>query len=167
MTIIYKYAAQAFVIVMLIAYAGFFGYEKGRKIERVEWIEQNAKYQAAANAEKEKREAEIKKERVAYEENFMRVLNERQRLQADLNQRMHELRSGGLWIKSSSCPGSGRVSGETESSGGDDRPSGQGKIRLPRETERGVLEIGQDAAELVNKYNTLRGICLPLVEVID
>lgn len=167
MTIIYKYMAYALVIVMLIVYAGFFGYEKGRGIERAEWIEHNAEYEAAANAEKEKREAEIKKERTAYEENFMRVLNERERLQANLNQRMHELRTGGLWIKSSSCPGSSPMPGKTKSASGNDSAIGPGKIRLPRETEQDVLAIGQDAAELVNKYNALRGICLPLVEVID
>lgn len=168
MTIIYKYLAYAFVIAMVIGGAGFFGYEKGRKIERVEWMLERDKQEAKSATMKEAAEAEIKKEKAAYEANFMRVINERQRLQADYNQRMHELATGGLWVESSkTCTGKSGLSGKAEGASGNDSSAGQGKVRLPQETERGVLEIGQDAAELVNKYNTLRGICLPLVEVID
>lgn len=168
MTIIYKYMAYVLVIVMLIAYAGFFGYEKGREIERVEWLAERDKQEAKSAAMKEAAEAEIKKEKAAYEANFMRVINEKQRLQADLNKRMHELAASGLWVESSkTCTGKSGLSGKAEGASGNDSSSGQGKVRLPEETERGVLEIGQDAAELVNRYNTLRGICLPLVEVID
>lgn len=160
--------AKYIVIVLVLCGLVFTIHSSGRKVERAQCQQEQQDF--SARAEQLRRQAEVERieEKRAYDENLMRLINDKQKAQADLNQRMHELATGGLWINASTtCSSGDRMPGKTENTRVDDRAAGPDKIRLPRKVEGNLLAIGYDAAELVDKYNDLRELCLPLVDVVD
>lgn len=142
-------------------------YDSGKQAERAKCLQLQKDFSDRAEELRQKQTARRIEEKRVYETNLMRLINEKQKLQADLNQRMHELTTGGLWIDAKACSSRDSLPGKTKNSSIDDRTAGPEKIRLPGKTERSLLAIGYDAAELVDKYNDLRELCLPLVEVVD
>lgn len=164
------YVSLAKYIVVVLVLCGLVStiHNSGRKVERAQCLQAQQEFSAQAEQLRRQAEAERIKEKRAYDENLMRIINDKQKAQADLNQRMHELATGGLWINASTtCSSDDRMPGKTENTRINDRAAGPDKIRLPRKVEGNLFAIGYDAAELVDKYNDLRELCLPLVNVVD
>lgn len=156
------------IVVLIASFLVYKIHDSGRQAERTHCL--NEWNEFIAQSEQSRRNAEDArlKEKRANELNLMRVINENQKLQADLNRRHHELVTGGLWLDASkACAGRGSLPGKTQSASIADRTAGPDKIRLPAENEGRLLSIAYDAQELVGRYNDLRNICLPLVFVAD
>lgn len=99
----------------------------------------------------------------SYQKSFAEAIQYRDNELADLRHNLN--RSERLYItaKSRQCDGSA-VPTKTESAGQPDRA---GRVELSTDDAGALWGIAEQAQSVVIKYNALRNICLPLVEVIN
>lgn len=158
-----KYVAIAILTVMVLAYV----YNAGKQSERSEWLDMEQKFLAKQNAIKEENDKRIKENQEKYDQILLGVINDRNEQISERDNRINQLVANGLRISSKNCTGSNGVSAKTKDTGQHDSPAGSAEIRLSDETTRGLAQVTEDAMDLVDRYNNLRELCLPLVEVVE
>lgn len=158
-----KYAAIAILTVMVLAYV----YSAGKDSERAEWLGKEREFLTQQNAIKEAAKKRIEENQAKYDEILMGVINERNKSIEERDNRIAELNNRGLYISSKNCTSSNRVPTKTKDTIQSDSPAGSTEIRLSDETTRSLAQVTEDAMDLVDRYNNLRELCLPLVEVVE
>ncbi len=158
-----KYAAIAILTVMVLAYV----YSAGKDSERAEWLDKEQEFLAKQNAIKEENDKRIRENQEKYDQILLGVINDRNEQVAERDNRINQLINNGLRINSKNCTGINRVPAKTKDTGKHDSPAGSAEIRLSDETTRSLAQVTEDAMDLVDRYNNLREICLPLVEVVE
>lgn len=160
-----KYAAIAILTVMVLAYV----YSAGKDSERAEWLVKEKEFLARQNAIKEENSKRIREIREENDKLLLEVVNDRSewlQIKNDLISRLIN-DNNGLRISSKNCTSSNRVPAKAKDTSRADISAGSGEVRLSDETARGLAEVAVDAMDLVDRYNNLRKICLPLVEVVE
>lgn len=158
-----KYAAIVIFTVMVLAYV----YGAGKDSERAEWLDMEQKFLAKQSAIKEENDKRIRENQEKYDQILLGVINDRNEQVAERDNRINQLINNGLRISSKNCTGSNGVPPKTKDSSEHDSPAGSAEIRLSDETTRSLAQVTEDAMDLVDRYNNLREICLPLVEVVE
>lgn len=158
-----KYAAIAILTIMVLAYV----YSVGKDSERAEWLDREVKFISQQNAIKEENSKRIEEQQAKYDQILLGVINDRNNQIEERDNRINQLVSNGLRINSKNCTGSNGVSTKAKDSSGHDSPTGSTEIRLSDETTRSLAQVTEDAMDLVDRYNNLRELCLPLVEVVE
>lgn len=158
-----KYAVIAILTIMVLAYV----YNAGKDSERAEWLDKEQKFLAQQNAIKQENDKRIDEQQAKYDQILLGVINDHNEQIKNRDDRINQLVTNGLRINSKSCANSNRLSLKTKDTVQHDSPVGSSEIRLPDSTTRGLAEVTDDAMDLVNKYNNLRELCLPLVEVVE
>ena len=97
----------------------------------------------------------------------MGVINERNEQIASRDNRINQLVANGLRISSKNCASSNGMPAKAKDTSKHDSAVGSGEIQLSESTTRSLAQVTEDAMDLVDRYNNLREICLPLVEVVD
>lgn len=168
-----------YVLVILLTFGGgsFAGYQHGKKIERAEWQEKEAKQRdelakelAAAIARKSAHES-------AQQTNLMKVINEKERT---INQLSHDLAGANrlrITTKSATCP-ENSMRRETKDSSKSTESTSDATVRIAG----GVRQEIQSTDEIINREiwrvyeekerlkayaKALRAELEPLVEVVD
>lgn len=158
-----KYAAVATLTVMVLAYV----YNAGKRSERSEWLDMEQKFLAKQSAIKEENDKRIKENQEKYDQILLGVINDRNEQVAERDNRINQLVANGLRINSKNCSGGDRVPAKAKDTGQPDSSAGSGEVQLSESTARGLAQVTEDAMDLVDRYNNLREICLPLVEVVE
>lgn len=158
-----KYVAIAILTVMVLAYV----YNAGKQSERSEWLDMEQKFLAKQNAIKEENDKRIKENQEKYDQILLGVINDRNEQISERDNRINQLVANGLRISSKNCTGSNGVSAKAKDTSQPDSTIGSTEIRLSDETTRSLAQVTEDAMDLVDRYNNLREICLPLVEVVE
>lgn len=158
-----KYAAIAILTVMVLAYV----YNAGKQSERSEWLDLEQKFLAKQNAIKEENDKRIKENQEKYDQILLGVINDRNEQISERDNRINQLVANGLRISSKNCTGSNGVSAKAKDTSQPDSTIGSGEIQLSESTTRGLAQVTEDAMDLVDRYNNLRELCLPLVEVVE
>lgn len=158
-----KYAAIAILTVMVLAYV----YSAGKRSERSEWLDMEQKFLAKQSAIKEENDKRIRESQEKYDQILLGVINDRNEQVAERDNRINQLVANGLRISSKNCTGSNGVSTKAKDTVQPDSAIGSGEIQLSESTTRGLAQVTEDAMDLVDRYNNLREICLPLVEVVE
>lgn len=158
-----KYAAIAILTVMVLAYV----YNAGKHSERAEWLEQEQEFLSKQRAIKEENDKRIRENRDKYNQILLGVINDRNEQVAERDNRINQLVTNGLRISSKNCTGSNGVPTKAKDTGKPDSAAGSGEIQLSESTTRSLAQVTEDAMDLVDRYNNLREICLPLVEVVE
>ncbi len=156
-----KYAVMAILTVMVLAYV----YSAGKHSERAEWLSKEAKFLTQQNEIKEAAEKRVEEQQAKYNEILMGVINEHNKEKTELDNRIAVLSNQRMFINTKKCTGSGGVSAKTESSGQPD--SSSDRTELSAEDAENIRNDYATAQQLVNQYNDLRALCLPLVEVVQ
>lgn len=156
-----KIAAIAILTVACLAYV----YNAGKESERSEWLKKESVFMAKQEAIKKQHLEAIERQQNEYEKILLGVINEHEKERTDLDNRLTELSAQRMFVNTKKCAGSSGLSAKTESA-----------IQSNSTTDRAELS-GQDAEnvrndyataqQLVNQYNDLRALCLPLVEVVQ
>lgn len=168
-----------YVLVILLTFGGggFAGYQHGKKIERAEWQEKEAKQRdelakelAAAIARKSAHES-------AQQTNLMKVINEKDNT---INQLNHDLASANrlrITTKSATCP-ENTLRGEAKGASKPTESTSDATVRIAG----GVRQEIQSTDEIINREiwrvyeekerlkayaKALRAELEPLVEVVD
>ena len=158
-----KIALAVILSIAVLAYV----YSAGKDSERSEWLGKEREFLAQQNAIKDAAKKRIEENQAKYDEILMGVINERNKSIEERDNRIAELNNRGLYISSKNCTGSNGVPTKTKDTGQPDSATGSGEIRLSNETTRSLAQVTEDAIDLVDRYNNLREICLPLVEVVE
>lgn len=158
-----KYAVMAILTVMVLAYV----YSAGKHSERAEWLEQEQSFLAKQHAIEEENDKRIKENREKYDQILLGVINDRNEQVAERDNRINQLVANGLRISSKNCTSGNGVPTKTKDPSQYDSAAGSAQIRLSDETARSLAQVTKDAMDLVDRYNNLRELCLPLVEVIE
>lgn len=158
-----KYAAIVIFTVMVLAYV----YSAGKDSERAEWLDKEQEFLARQNAIKEENSRRIEEQQAKYDQILLGVINDRNDQIEERDNRINQLVTNGLRISSKNCTGSNGVSTKAKDTGKHDSAVVGGEIRLSDETTRGLAQVTEDAMDLVDRYNNLRELCLPLVEVVE
>jgi hypothetical protein len=157
---LYIYLGAAIFYLLSIGGAGWYGLEQGKKLERVEWLEQAesinkgvAKIVQHVRAEEDANRSNLilaigkgQKENERITANYNNLLNERMRFKTS---------------RAASC--------DKPMPGKDQSPSvsdGTVEIELPTKTERSLRAIARDAEYELANCNALRDIISPVIEVI-
>lgn len=158
-----KYAAIAILTVMVLAYV----YSAGKDSERSEWLDKEAKFLTQQNAIKEENSKRIEEQQAKYDQILLGVINDRNDQIEERDNRINQLVNNGLRINSKNCTSSSRVPTKTKDTIQPDSSAGSAEIRLSEETTRSLAQVTEDAMDLVDRYNNLRELCLPLAEVVE
>jgi len=158
-----KYAAIAILTVMVLAYV----YSAGKDSERAEWLGKEKEFISRQNAIKEENSKRIEDQQAKYDQILLGVINDRNEQIEERDNRINQLINNGLRISSKNFTGSNGVPTKTKDSSQPDIPAGSTEIRLSDETTRSLAQVTEDAMDLVDRYNNLRELCLPLVEVVE
>lgn len=154
-----KYAAIAILTVMVLAYV----YNAGKESERSVWQEKESKFLAKQEAIKKLHLEAIERQQNEYEKILLGVINEYEKERTDLDNRIAELSTQRMYVNTKKCTSSGGLSTKTESPGQPD--SSSDRTELSAEDAENIRDDYATAQQLVNQYNDLRALCLPLVEV--
>ena len=146
---------------MVLAYV----YGAGKDSERAEWLNKEAKFLTQQNAIKEAAEKRVEEQQAKYNEILMGVINEHNKEKTELDNRIAVLSNQRMFINTKKCTGSGGLSTKTESPGQPD--SSSDRTELSGEDAENIRDDYATAQQLVNQYNDLRALCLPLVEVMQ
>lgn len=158
-----KIALAVILSIAVLAYV----YSAGKDSERAEWLGKEREFLAKQSAIKEENDKRIRENQEKYDQILLGVINDRNEQVAERDNRINQLVANGLRISSKNCTGSNRVSAKAKDSIEHDSPAGSAEIRLSDETTRSIAQVTEDAMDLVDRYNNLREICLPLVEVVE
>ncbi len=158
-----KIAVAIILAVSVLAYV----YSAGKDSERAEWLEQEQSFLAKQHAIKEENDKRIKENQEKYDQILLGVINDRNEQISERDNRINQLVANGLRISSKNCTGSNGVSTKAKDTGQLDSSTGSGEIQLSESTTRSLAQVTEDAMDLVDRYNNLREICLPLVEVVE
>ncbi len=156
-----KYAAIAILTVMVLAYV----YNAGKHSERAEWLSKEAKFLTQQNEIKEAAEKRVEEQQAKYNEILMGVINEHNKEKTELDNRIAVLSNQRMFINTKKCTGSGGVSTKTESASQLDSTTDRAELSVS--DAENVRNDYATAQQLVNQYNDLRALCLPLVEVVQ
>ena len=156
-----KYALIAILTVSVLAYV----YSAGKHSERSEWLEQEQEFLAKQSAIKEENDKRIKENRENYDRILLGVISNHEKEQKNLNDRIAELSNKRLYITAAKNSGCDRVPTETKSTGEFDSPPD--RIELSRKDGENIRNDYGTAQRLVEQYENLRAVCLPLVEVVE
>jgi len=158
-----KIALAVILSIAVLAYV----YSAGKDSERAEWLGKEREFLAQQSAIKEENDKRIRENQEKYDQILLGVINDRNEQVAERDNRINQLVTNGLRISSKNCTGSNGVSTKAKDTGKHDIPAGSAEIRLSDETTRSLAQVTEDAMDLVDRYNNLREICLPLVEVVE
>lgn len=158
-----KIALAVILSIAVLAYV----YSAGKHSERAEWLEQEQSFLAKQHAIEEENDKRIKENREKYDQILLGVINDRNEQVAERDNRINQLVANGLRISSKNCTGSNGVSAKAKDTSQPDSTIGSGEIQLSESTTRGLAQVTEDAMDLVDRYNNLRELCLPLVEVVE
>lgn len=156
-----KYALIAILTVSVLAYV----YGAGKRSERSEWLEQEQEFLAKQSAIKEENDKRIKENREKYDQILLGVISNYEKEQKELNDRIAELSNKRMYITAAKSSGCNGVPTKTESPGQPD--SSSDRTELSAEDAENIRDDYATAQQLVNQYNDLRALCLPLVEVVQ
>ncbi len=144
------------------------GYNTGKTAKDHEWQVKENDWLVNTAKLQESHEAEIKSERDKNTENLMRVINEKQQAQAKLDNAMHQLAIGGMFISTEEGACRDAVSREAESaSKSSNAANASRKVRIHGKSEQDIREMIRDAQELANRHKELRAVCLPLLDIVE
>ena len=155
------------VVVIMAIYVMAYVYNAGKQSERSEWLDKEQEFLAQQSAIKEENDKRIKENQEKYDQILLGVINDRNDQIEERDNRINQLINNGLRINSKNCTGSNGVSAKAKDTSQPDSTIGSGEIRLSDETTRSLAQVTEDAMDLVDRYNNLREICLPLVEVVE
>lgn len=158
-----KIAIAIILAVSVFAYV----YSAGKDSERAEWLDKEREFISRQNEIKEENSKRIKERQAEYDKILLGVINDRNEQVAERDNRINQLVANGLRISSKNCTGSNGVSAKAKDTSQPDSTIGSGEIQLSESTTRGLAQVTKDAMDLVDRYNNLRELCLPLVEVIE
>ena len=158
-----KIAVAIILAVSVLAYV----YNAGKHSERSEWLDMEQKFLAKQSAIKEENDKRIRESQEKYDQILLGVINDRNEQVAERDNRINQLVANGLRISSKNCTGSNGVSTKAKDTVQPDSAIGSGEIQPSESTTRGLAQVTEDAMDLVDRYNNLREICLPLVEVVE
>ena len=158
-----KIAIAIILAVSVFAYV----YSAGKDSERAEWLDKEREFISRQNEIKEENSKRIKERQAEYDKILLGVINDRNEQVAERDNRINQLVANGLRISSKNCTGSNGVSAKAKDTSQPDSTIGSGEIQLSESTTRGLAQVTEDAMDLVDRYNNLRELCLPLVEVIE
>ena len=158
-----KYAAIAILTVMVLAYV----YSAGKDSERSKWLDKEREFLVQQSAIKEENSKRIKEYQDKYDQILMEAFNNYEQERKNLNNRISELSNQRMYITAAKDSGCNRLPAKTKDSSEHDSTAGSAEIRLSDETTRSLAQVTEDAIDLVDRYNNLREICLPLVEVVE
>ena len=156
-----KIAAIAILTATCLAYV----YSAGKDSERAEWLNKEAKFLTQQNAIKEAAEKRVEEQQAKYNEILMGVINEHNKEKTELDNRIAVLSNQRMFINTKKCTGSGGVSTKTESASQLDSTTDRAELSVS--DAENVRNDYATAQQLVNQYNDLRALCLPLVEVVQ
>lgn len=158
-----KIAIAIILAVSVFAYV----YSAGKDSERAEWLDKEREFISRQNEIKEENSKRIKERQAEYDKILLGVINDRNNQIEERDNRINQLVANGLRISSKNCTGSNGVSAKAKDTSQPDSTIGSGEIQLSESTTRGLAQVTEDAMDLVDRYNNLRELCLPLVEVIE
>ena len=158
-----KIAIAIILAVSVFAYV----YSAGKDSERAEWLDKEREFISRQNEIKEENSKRIKERQAEYDKILLGVINDRNNQIEERDNRINQLVANGLRISSKNCTGSNGVSAKAKDTSQPDSTIGSGEIQLSESTTRGLDQVTEDAMDLVDRYNNLRELCLPLVEVIE
>lgn len=147
----------ALIAVGLILGSTIFGFNAGKKIERLYWLEM----QSEASAELSKAMQRVADLKNKDHEILIGAISERDNEITRLNNDL--VNHGRLRIKAAAC-NAASVPGEAEGSG---LPNGEERIELPREVEQGLRVLINELQMEVLNCNTLKDIISQHVEVVN
>ena len=154
-----KIAAIAILTIVCLAYV----YNAGKESERSVWQEKESKFLAKQEAIKKLHLEAIERQQNEYEKILLGVINEYEKERTDLDNRIAELSTQRMYVNTKKCTGSGGVSTKTKDIGQLD--STTDRTELFESDAENIRNDYATAQQLVNQYNDLRALCLPLVEV--
>ncbi|MFO1291113.1 MAG: hypothetical protein U1E82_10965 [Nitrosomonas sp.] len=93
------------------------------------------------------------------------MINEHEKERTDLDNHIAELSTQHMYINTKKCTSSGGLSAKTESTSQLD--SSTDRAELSEQDAKNIRHDYATAQQLVNQYNDLRALCLPLVEVVQ
>ena len=158
-----KYTIVIILAVSVLAYV----YDAGKRSERSEWLGKEREFLTRQNAIKEENDKRIRENQEKYDQILLGVINDRNDQIEERDNRINQLINNGLRINSKNCTGSNGVSAKAKDTSQPDSTIGSGEIQLSESTTRGLAQVTEDAMDLVDRYNNLRELCLPLVEVVE
>ena len=158
-----KIALAVILSIAVLAYV----YSAGKDSERAEWLGKEREFLAKQSAIKEENDKRIRENQEKYDQILLGVINDRNDQIEERDNRINQLINNGLRINSKNCTGSNGVSAKAKDTSQPDSTIGSGEIQLSESTTRGLAQVTEDAMDLVDRYNNLREICLPLVEVVE
>lgn len=158
-----KIALAVILSIAVLAYV----YSAGKDSERAEWLDKEQEFLAQQSAIKEENDKRIRENQEKYDQILLGVINDRNDQIEERDNRINQLINNGLRINSKNCTSSNRVPAKAKDTIQSDSPAGSTEIRLSDETTRSLAQVTEDAMDLVDRYNNLREICLPLVEVVE
>lgn len=158
-----KIAIAIILAVSVFAYV----YSAGKDSERAEWLDKEREFISRQNEIKEENSKRIKERQAEYDKILLGVINDRNNQIEERDNRINQLVANGLRISSKNCTGSNGVSAKAKDTSQPDSTIGSGEIQLSESTTRGLAQVTEDAMDLVDRYNNLRELCLPLVEVVE
>lgn len=156
-----KIAAIAILTAACLAYV----YNTGKESERSVWQEKEAKFLVKQEAIKKLHLEAIERQQNEYEKILLGVINEHEKERTDLDNRIAELSTQRMYINTKKCTGSVGLSTKTESASQLD--SATDRTELSESDAEDIRDDYATAQQLVNQYNDLRALCLPLVEVVQ
>ena len=156
-----KYALIAILTVSVLAYV----YGAGKRSERSEWLEQEQEFLAKQSAIKEENDKRIKENREKYDQILLGVISNYEKEQKELNDRIAELSNKRMYITAAKSSGCNGVPTETQSTGEPDSPAD--RVELSGKNAEDIRNDYGTAQRLVEQYENLRAVCLPLVEVVE
>jgi len=158
-----KIAIAIILAVSVFAYV----YSAGKDSERAEWLDKEREFISRQNEIKEENSKRIKERQAEYDKILLGVINDRNNQIEERDNRINQLVNNGLRISSKNCTSGNGVSAKAKDTSQPDSTIGSGEIQLSESTTRGLAQVTEDAMDLVDRYNNLRELCLPLVEVVE
>lgn len=156
-----KIALAVILSIAVLAYV----YSAGKRSERSEWLEQEQEFLAKQNAIKEENSKRIEEQQAKYDQILLGVISKHEKEQKKLNDRIAELSNKRLYITAAKNSRCDRVPTETKGTGEPDSPAD--RVELSRKDGENVRNDYGTAQRLVEQYENLRAVCLPLVEVVE
>lgn len=139
----------------------------GKAIANAECIKARAEFDATLSKEVADLATRLAAEKDANNTNLLGALDGKAKATADLTatRAAYAATNRGLWVNTQGSTCTNATSPETE--GPSESVPGAGKTRLSEGDERFLVSIANDADDTTTNYDTLRKVCLPLVEVVE